>query len=491
MANKANAFISGFTGGMGAMTNMINARDQREYNAQKMEWAKEDRAYQAQERDYQLQEREKAEQKQQYQNNFGQLSSIRSSLGNDPEKIGQYDQAMFDYMNKQFKPLLDQQMGENSSFVAFKLTEGGYVPRMKFTNKEGKEVVDYLKDKNGQPMAISTDNFMQIVGSVPGLVDRAELTKANLLGKGISPPEQGETFTPSTVDGMRVNTSSKTGKESLVGYAGKGGGSGSGSGSGGSGGDPYKTLQTWEGENGTKTTLTRVNGRYLINEHRGSSVITKPASKEWLKQNGFLEESESNGGGGGSVADRVKGSSGIKTPEDETTEVPKPEGGAAEEGAGKPDKSEKGELGEIADALFTPSPTGQKMIGGAKDWWTDYQNLRKSNQANPPSKNSNFGDIMSRMTTISPTGKKMIGGVKNWVSGDQQSAQPQSAQPPPQAAGMAAPSEGAMSEEKKQTILTQIKQLGEQYGEEAVIKYLSRLDPSIVQQIQKELSPEA
>ncbi len=199
MANKANSFLSGFTGGMGAMGQMIDRREQRDYNAQKMEWMKEDRAFQKQEQDNQMALR-----------NFSQLNHIRNNLG---DKKGEYDKQMLGELSNQYRPLLDQQFpGENRNFAGFKPTKSGFSPQLRYTNADGKEVVDFLKDENGQPLVLDNEGLMQMVGRTPGLVDRATQLEAQILGKGGKLPERKETFTQEMIDGVLVNRSNLTNK---------------------------------------------------------------------------------------------------------------------------------------------------------------------------------------------------------------------------------------------------------------------------------------
>lgn len=199
MANAANSFIGGFTGGMGAMTNMINSRDQRAYNAKRMEYMEQDRGFQQQQQDWKVQDRaqqQKEIKRKESLRSFSQINHIRQNLDDDKKK-GLYNKSMFEYVNQKFKPFMDAQFGKDTKtqFNAFKPIEGGlFVPGLKYTNPEGKEVTDYLRDENGKALAISSDDLMGVMGSVPGILDHATQLEAQILGKGGQLPKRPTKF---------------------------------------------------------------------------------------------------------------------------------------------------------------------------------------------------------------------------------------------------------------------------------------------------------
>ena len=237
MANRANSFISGFSGGMGAMTNMINAREQRDYNAQKMEWMKEDRAFQEKERG-----------KQESINNA--LGAYELTRGMTKEQRSEFDTGFMGLLNQDER--IQQSLQRNVPEGGRKEL-GGWYPakngvgfKVNVFDKDGKPIRSGnltekgLSDGSDRDMVLPMPDLLEMMGGNPELISNTRLLAAKVRSMGGDVPV-GETWNTINENGMRINRSN-SGKEKLVGYnnkyGGKGGGKGGGksSGSGGSGG---------------------------------------------------------------------------------------------------------------------------------------------------------------------------------------------------------------------------------------------------------------
>ena len=270
MANKANSFLSGFTGGMGAMGQMINARDQRDYNAQKMEWMKEDRAFQNQEKE-----------------RLGQIRQSQSMLhyynNATKEQRSAMEQTAYDSINsdKKWQSYMNNSVpGETVKLNRFDMIRDkdgklqGMSPMLDIMDDKGKLLRSgYLtqdREKGGQQMIMPTQDFIGLIGSndMKGARLAAEMKLIELGGELSKSEKYGDIVTQNGMLGQFNLNNNK-----FTPFTSKKGGSGSST-SGSS--DSWKKIRSYEFTD--KTNPDRVINRLV--ERMGDTNIYRYADDD-------------------------------------------------------------------------------------------------------------------------------------------------------------------------------------------------------------------
>ena len=199
-----NSFLSGFTGGMTAMNQMMDSAEQR-------------------------QDRRQARDDQSVQRNALTMMHIYNEFSDDQEKLAEFNTGMFNTLNglpAVKEALAAEYPGAEVTLSGFEPTANGLVPMVSYTNDAGDQVTEPIR-MDGQPVALSQDEFFKAIGSQPELLSEARRQEARLIGAGGTVPEKPDQFETFTENGMRLKRNMKTGEETLVGTipgAGKGGG---------------------------------------------------------------------------------------------------------------------------------------------------------------------------------------------------------------------------------------------------------------------------
>ena len=203
----ANSFLSGFTGGMGAMSQVMNYAEQR-------------------------QARQQQQQDQQLQRNISGLMHIDREFGDDNKKRQAWRNDVFQSINKNknFRSALElEQPGSN--ITAFETMADGFVPIISYTGEDGNEVSrPVMMEGSNKPLVIPHQDFFQAIGSQTDILDSATRHGAQLLGAGGSLPERSERYQQEKINGGLYNRNLKTNELKSVGRGGsgsRGGGTGS------------------------------------------------------------------------------------------------------------------------------------------------------------------------------------------------------------------------------------------------------------------------
>ena len=205
MANAANSFLSGFTGGMGAMGQMIDRREQRDYNAQKMEWMKEDRALAEQNRN-----------NQQYINNT--MASYELYREMNKEQKAEFESGVVDLFNndEKIKSAINRNLkpGEHKNISGMYSAPNGIGFNIDVRDDNGKVIrngrltEEGLSDGSDKDMVIPMRDFLTELGKNKGMVDESRLRAANILARGGKNPnvssEKPSTYSYEMKDGGKV-----------------------------------------------------------------------------------------------------------------------------------------------------------------------------------------------------------------------------------------------------------------------------------------------
>lgn len=312
---RANAFMSGLTGGMTAINSAMDSADQRAMRRQQMD-------------------------DQAVQRNALSMMHIYNSFGDDVEKRNQFDVGMFNTIND--LPAVKEAMGAeypggNAEISGFEPTAQGIVPMVSYTNAEGQKVTEPIRS-DGKPVAVSQDEFFTAIGSQPELVSEANLLGAKLLGSGASLPESPESFELMERDGVLLQKGSKSGFKSL-------GQTRSGSRAGGSGGSlaGEKPFMSWsrEADDGKYDThIHKYGDDYVMTEVGPDGGFKRRfVTEDWIEKHknqagGSVEERMGVGG------DNHQPGVGVLAPE-HLEQGMVPGGGNKESKKGKPDKDKK------------------------------------------------------------------------------------------------------------------------------------------------------
>ena len=180
MAGRANAFLSGLTGGMTAMNSMLASRDRREALKLQTQLAQEDRD------------------NQKYINNALALNHIRSSF-KTPEERKAFDKHELDYLNEKYKPLLQRNVepGTEKGIAGFEFSQQGRVQPMVGVyelDDKGERTGKVLRRKaltdkgmnDGSDVAVDMGftDYLAGIGRTPGIVDDAVMARSQILSRG-------------------------------------------------------------------------------------------------------------------------------------------------------------------------------------------------------------------------------------------------------------------------------------------------------------------
>ncbi len=199
----ANSFMSGFTGGMNSMNNMLDSKMRRE-----------------------------ALQKQQKQQDALRTFSAISHMynGMDKEQKQAMQQGVVDKMNANpaVQKILSRNVGHDEqkriSSQFGEMTKSGFVPYVDVVNGKTGEVIRTAPltefgtgNPDDPPVVMSQQDFMTTMGKFMGEDDFGRQLGAQILQHGGTLPESPEQFTYHSVNGMRVQRGSKSG-EKMIGY---------------------------------------------------------------------------------------------------------------------------------------------------------------------------------------------------------------------------------------------------------------------------------
>ena len=273
----ANSFLSGFTGGMGAVSQVMNYQEQR------------------QQRQQQLQD-------QQMQRNVATMMHIDQSFGDNKEGRQKYRQGMFQGLNENqhIKSALALEH-EDAEISGLEVTAAGFVPIISYPdpdNPDKKITRPVMMEGENQPLAIGQEDFFRAIGSQPDLLDRSVKLQAKLLGSGGSLPERSERYQQETINGGLYNRNLKTNELKAVSG---GGGSRSGSSSGsGSAANPRTLLK--RDEDGHQVQYTMEDGHVIRTEWpTDGKPVRSDVTNDWnnIKQSGNVADRMGLGGGDG------------------------------------------------------------------------------------------------------------------------------------------------------------------------------------------------
>jgi len=227
----ASAFLQGFTGGMNAMTNMINAREDRAFRQQQYQNQLEQQKYQRgreekldsmrqQEWDMKMQQFENLEANQKatavlhYLNKMdpeGQkevTGFVVNELNSRPEIITMLQRDVPEGHEKR----VSQQFGE--------FEKGGFSLMVDTVNKETGEVVktgplteEGHNDGSDKPVYVSYDDFQNFLGQVPGLAAKTLNLEMGILSRGGQLPGSGQGEGTKKIDSW---TDSETGNRYMI-----------------------------------------------------------------------------------------------------------------------------------------------------------------------------------------------------------------------------------------------------------------------------------
>ena len=269
---SANSFLQGFTGGMGAMSNLIDAKARREALALQTQWAQEDR-------DHQMQQRKN----QKVMQNAHGVMEIYNSL-DTPEKQSAFTTKMFNHLNQDptFSKALDSDLptGQHRELKELRANRNGDItPYFALYEGEGenrKELgISPLKNADGQVMTQSSEQFFQTLGSMPGVVDAATASRAQILSLGGQAPEKPWRITER--DGMLIAQQGQGGQPKSLGYTAAGRSNKSGTGSTDSRFGSTKFPIVLKNEDGSETHYNLIGDRVVQQDYgSGGNVVGKP-----------------------------------------------------------------------------------------------------------------------------------------------------------------------------------------------------------------------
>ena len=324
---SANAFMSGFTGGMTSMNSMMDSAEQRRTRREDRDNQQALQYFSAINHGYQGMN---DEQKQEFQ------ASVVDRMNGDPA----------------IQQILSRNVGHNEqkriSPQFGKMTKDGFVPVIDVVDGRTGEVIRTgpltefgNSDGSDKPVAIGNEDFMTMMGSYLGKDDFGRQMELEIISRGGQLPEKAEQFNQEWIAGTLYNRSSKDNKLTST-----GGGKNSGSGSGGGMDNP----NDW----GKPDTTHSHEGRRMETYHLGDGrvmarIFDDPENFSKFEVHDITHRYNESTAGGGSVDDQFARSFLADTNTNPTDEgaggggepEPKPKPGGMEEVKKEPDKDAK------------------------------------------------------------------------------------------------------------------------------------------------------
>ena len=192
----ASAFLQGFSGGMGAMNQLIGAREDRAIRREQMDL---DRKRMNMQMDQQQQEWDlKMKEYQNQQDNY-KAAAVLNMFGKmgDENKKRAITEAGASILNQ--RPEILEQLNRNVpegfekriSTKGGRYVDGGVVPLVDTVNKETGEVVKTgdltehgYNDGSDKPVMLPNKDFINFVASVPGLTDELLQIETGMISRG-------------------------------------------------------------------------------------------------------------------------------------------------------------------------------------------------------------------------------------------------------------------------------------------------------------------
>ncbi len=281
----ANAFLSGFTGGMGAVNQMYANKARQAESEQRLEWAKEDRA---------IQEKQRKKQQDLWH------GSAMLHFGNEMKKQNrgeEWNAYVADRANKdpRIRDSLQRNVGYNEqkkiSPKLGSMTSKGFVPQIDVvdgrtgkTLRSGPMTEQGFSDGSDAPVAIGNEDLIEMAGAFMGGEGSQLFHEMQMMSAGQSLPEKKAQWSVVIKDGIMLAVPNDGGEPKSLGTVPKGGGG-------------SKILDSWITEDDIEITVEQTGDQIVRRELRpdGTTHATEYTGKwdEWRTESGGVADADS------------------------------------------------------------------------------------------------------------------------------------------------------------------------------------------------------